>query len=87
MFDVIVVGGGPGGSTAAKKCVEHGLKTLLLERMKLPRDKVCSGMVMRPWAYDAIREEYGEIPKEVLVAPHYLTGHMGMKFGPGHFVD
>ncbi len=76
MFDVIVVGGGPGGSIAAKKSVEQGLKTLLLESMKLPREKVCSGMVMRPWAYDTIREEYGEIPKEVLVAPHYLTGHM-----------
>ncbi len=76
MFDVIVAGGGPGGSMVAKKSVEQGFNALLLEKKKLPREKVCSGLVMRPWAYDTIREEYGEIPKEVLVAPYYLAGHM-----------
>jgi digeranylgeranylglycerophospholipid reductase len=30
--DVIVVGGGPGGCTAAKECAEKGLSVLLLER-------------------------------------------------------
>ncbi len=76
MYDVIVVGGGPGGSVAAKRCAQGGLKTLLLERKKLPRDKVCSGMVMGPWANDIIQQEFGPIPREVLVDPHYLSGHM-----------
>ena len=49
---------------------------LLLERKKLPRDKVCSGMVMGPWAHDIIQQEFGPIPREVLVDPHYLSGHM-----------
>ncbi|MFO7810283.1 MAG: NAD(P)/FAD-dependent oxidoreductase, partial [Candidatus Delongbacteria bacterium] len=31
-YDVIVVGGGPGGCTAAKECAEKGLRVLLLER-------------------------------------------------------
>lgn len=31
-YDVIVVGGGPGGCTAAKECAEKGLSVLLLER-------------------------------------------------------
>jgi digeranylgeranylglycerophospholipid reductase len=31
-YDVIVVGGGPGGCTAAKECAEEGLSVLLLER-------------------------------------------------------
>lgn len=31
-YDVIVVGGGPGGTTAAKECAEKGLSVLLLER-------------------------------------------------------
>jgi flavin-dependent dehydrogenase len=48
MFDVVVVGAGPGGSVAAKRCLESELKTVLLEKRKLPRDKVCSGMIMRP---------------------------------------
>ena len=44
MYDVIVSGAGPGGSMAAMKCAQQGLKVLLLERQALPRDKVCTGM-------------------------------------------
>ena len=45
MYDVIVAGGGPAGSIAAQKCVRKGFRTLLVERKRLPCDKVCSGMV------------------------------------------
>jgi flavin-dependent dehydrogenase len=38
-WDVIVVGGGPGGALAAKKCAAAGLRTLLLEKKKMPRDR------------------------------------------------
>lgn len=34
-YDVIVVGGGPGGYTAAIRCAQHGLKTCLVERQWL----------------------------------------------------
>ncbi|MBI5250002.1 MAG: FAD-dependent monooxygenase [Desulfomonile tiedjei] len=74
-FDVIVVGGGPGGAVAAKRCAEAGLMTVLIEKKKLPRDKVCTGMVMGDWAHDIIRLEFGEIPEAVLVDPPCLTGH------------
>jgi geranylgeranyl reductase family protein len=40
---VIVVGAGPGGSTAARLCAQAGLKTLLLEKERLPRYKPCGG--------------------------------------------
>jgi menaquinone-9 beta-reductase len=39
--DVIVVGAGPGGSTAAYHLARHGLRVLLLEKTDLPREKVC----------------------------------------------
>jgi len=42
-FDVIVVGGGPGGSIAARRCAENGLKTLLLEKKNFNRNKPCAG--------------------------------------------
>lgn len=43
MFDVVVVGAGPAGATAARTCAKAGLKTLLLEKQRLPRTKVCGG--------------------------------------------
>lgn len=36
MFDVVVVGAGFGGSVAARRCAEAGLKTLLLESAEVP---------------------------------------------------
>lgn len=39
--DVIVVGAGPAGSTAATYLARSGLDVLLLEKTSFPRDKVC----------------------------------------------
>ena len=43
MYDVIVVGGGPAGGTAAFFLGEAGLRVLLLEKARLPRYKTCGG--------------------------------------------
>ena len=39
--DVIVVGAGPSGSTAAYYLAQAGLNVLLLEKSRFPREKVC----------------------------------------------
>ena len=44
-FDVIVVGGGPGGSAAAAYNAMNGCKVLLIEKDVWPRDKVCGDAV------------------------------------------
>jgi geranylgeranyl reductase family protein len=41
IFDVAIVGGGPAGSSCAAFCALAGLRTLVLEREKFPREKVC----------------------------------------------
>ncbi len=49
--DVCIIGGGPGGCSAALKLAQHGVPVVLLEKAVFPRDKVCgdalSGKVMR----------------------------------------
>ncbi len=42
-YDVVVVGAGPAGSTAAKFLSEAGVKVLLIDKSKFPRDKPCGG--------------------------------------------
>ncbi len=71
MYDVVVLGAGPGGSAAARRCAMNGLKTLLIEKQTLPRDKVCTGMIMAVGSVWAERAFGAPVPESVLTIPHY----------------
>jgi geranylgeranyl reductase family protein len=45
--DVIVVGAGPGGSTAAKLLADRGYSVLLIDRSNFPRHKTCASWINR----------------------------------------
>ena len=47
-FDVIVVGGGPGGTTTALYLARAGVRTLLVDKATFPRDKACGDLLPRP---------------------------------------
>jgi flavin-dependent dehydrogenase len=43
-YDLVVVGGGIAGSVAARYAAGTGMKVLMVERAKVPRNKVCTGL-------------------------------------------
>lgn len=70
-YDLVIVGGGLGGSALAKAMAEHGARVLVLERETRFKDRV-RGEQMHPWGvaeirqlgiYDLLRERCGhELP-------------------------
>ena len=67
--DVVIVGGGPGGSTAATMLARKGFRVLLLERERFPRDHVGESLLPASipvleelGAYDRVRDA-GFLPK------------------------
>lgn len=59
MYDVIIIGAGPTGSTAAKTLAENGYKVLLVEKFKMPRYKSCSGQLIKK-SLDLVQTYFGE---------------------------
>ena len=43
VYDLIVIGAGPSGSTTAFKSAEMGIEVLLMDKCQFPREKVCGG--------------------------------------------
>lgn len=72
-YDVVIAGAGPSGAAAAKGLVNEGLSVLVLEKKKLPRYKICSGIIFRK-SQDITEKHFGEIPKSAYVTPELLKG-------------
>lgn len=77
-YDVVVVGAGPTGSAAARKCVDGGLKTLQIDKRKLPRRKACSGIIANV-TQNYVFTNFGPIPEDAFGKPFVSKG-MAMYF-------
>jgi geranylgeranyl reductase family protein len=53
-YDVIIVGGGPAGSSAAITLARRGVSVLLLEEKRMPREKLC-GEFTTPESFPTLR--------------------------------
>jgi flavin-dependent dehydrogenase len=54
-WDIIVVGAGPAGTTLAIELATSGARTLLIDRARFPRDKLC-GEFLSPECWPILRE-------------------------------
>jgi flavin-dependent dehydrogenase len=43
--DVLIVGGGPAGSSCARSLCQAGLDVIVMDRARFPRDKTCAGWI------------------------------------------
>ncbi|MHA1276763.1 MAG: FAD-dependent monooxygenase [Candidatus Helarchaeota archaeon] len=74
MYDVIIVGAGPAGSLLAKKLADADLTVLLVEQKKLPRHKMCSGIISSFARHVLKKEGLGDVPDVLCCHPKHLKG-------------
>jgi flavin-dependent dehydrogenase len=72
-YDCLVVGAGPAGAAAARFLAKSGLRVLVVERRKLPRYKICSGLIMQR-SQHLVEESFGSPPEEVFCRPGRIKG-------------
>jgi FADH2-dependent halogenase len=77
-FDVAVVGGGPGGSSAATALARRGRKVLLLERERFPRFHI--GESQLPWSNEVFRV----LGVDRAIAAAGFVSKWGASFRPPH---
>jgi flavin-dependent dehydrogenase len=81
-YDVIVIGAGPSGSTAARVLSMHGHNALLIDKKKFPRIKSCCGFLTEQVIAD-ISRLFGELPASLFCQNktiHFLSTCTGINF-------
>ncbi len=76
--DVIIVGGGPAGSSCALSLHKAGLDVLVMDRATFPRDKVCAGWVT-PEVLETLKIDRDDYRSGRVLQPitGFLTGTIG----------
>ena len=98
-YDVLIIGAGPAGSTAAFILAGKGINVLVIDKHKFPRKKLCAGLLT--WKTIKILEEIFRTDLNCLKSQSVINYHSGkyaiynkkgelirgkLKF-PYHFVD
>lgn len=76
--DVIIVGGGPAGSSCAWKLRDAGLDVVIVDRANFPRDKVCAGWIT-PAVVEELQLDVADYRRERVFQPitSFVTGLIG----------
>lgn len=78
--DVLIVGGGPAGSTCAARLRAAGLDVLVMDKQHFPRDKVCAGWIT-PAVVETLRLDVADYARDHVFQPitAFLTGMEGRR--------
>ena len=76
--DVLIVGGGPAGSTCARALLRAGLDVLVIDKAPFPRDKVCAGWIT-PQVVDRLELDLDDYRRRHTLQPitGFLVGVIG----------
>ncbi len=76
--DVLIVGGGPAGSTLAWKLKAAGLDVLILDKKTFPRDKTCAGWIT-PAVVETLKLDLADYARGRVFQPikRFVTGTIG----------
>jgi flavin-dependent dehydrogenase len=77
--EVIVVGGGPAGSSAAWELIRNGRDCLILDREAFPREKLCAGWIT-PEVLEDLEFEAGDYPHRFLTFETLRISIKGIRF-------
>ncbi len=66
--DVLIVGGGPAGSSCAWQLRRHGLDVMVMDRTEFPRDKVCAGWIT-PAVIDSLQLDVVDYARQHVLQP------------------
>lgn len=86
--DVIIVGGGPSGSSLAWSLERHGLRPLVVDKADFPRDKTCAGWVT-PAVLSALEVDLADFASHCVLQPihSFRIGLMGQAAVHNHHGD
>jgi len=83
MYDLVIVGGGPSGSSAARQAGKLGLHVLLLEAKPFPRYKPCGGALSeRALSYLDFELSPGVIEREIYGLRIYFADSKAENYSP-----
>ena len=77
--EVLIVGGGPAGSTCARALTAAGIDTLVLDKETFPRNKTCTGWITPP-VVDELQLDIGDYTRSGRVLQPY-TGFFTSTLG------
>jgi geranylgeranyl reductase family protein len=66
--DVLVVGGGPAGSSCAWQLRRHGIDVMVMDKATFPRDKVCAGWIT-PAVIEALQLDPVDYARQHVLQP------------------